>query len=354
MKVPKYRRHSTRNKGFVEHKKKRIYFPGPYDSASSREGYRKFLVSIGMAATGPKPGEPLTVAMLCGEFMKWAAEFFGTTDDTRYSVYRAAVKQLVKDNRYDDAATFGPRKLTVIQYRMAEEKLSRSYINAVTGQIRYVFQWGVKEELIPAATLHALEAVPGLMAGRSQAKESPKLANVLWEDVEPVLAELPEVAANMVRFQWLVAFRSKSIWTATPEQFTKKGKLWEWKPKHKTEWRGLDVTIFIGPKCQKLLKPILAATKPGERLFPGYTTHSYCRAVTRAITRVNRKRAKEKLPQIARWTPHRLRHSRSQSVRDKFGIEAAQAYLAHESLSSTQLYSSRRLEMARAVAAEIG
>ncbi len=354
MRAPKYRRHSTRNIGFAEHNKKRTYFKGAYDSPSSLEGYRKFLISIGAAdATGPKPGEPLTVARLCGEFMKWAAEFFGTSDETRYNVYRAAVKHLTRDNRYDDATTFGPRKLTAIQYRMAGEKLSRSYINAVTGQIRYVFQWGVKEELIPAATLHALQAVPGLIVGRSKAKESAKRQPVQWEHIEPVLAQLSEVAANMLRFQWLVAFRSKSICRATPEQFTK-GELWEWKPRHKTEWRGLEVTIFIGPKCQELLQPILAATEPGARLFPGYTTRSYCKAVTRAIGRVNRQRALDGLPPIPKWSPHRLRHSRSQSVRDKFGIEAAQAYLAHESLSSTQLYSSRRLEMARAVAAEIG
>jgi site-specific recombinase XerC len=37
-------------------------------------------------------------------------------------------------------------------------------------------------------------------------------------------------------------------------------------------------------------------------------------------------------------------------IRAKYGIEAAQAALGHESLAATQIYSSARLDLARQVA----
>ncbi len=354
MKKPSYRRHSIRNKGFAEFNGKRKYFPGDYESDKSKAGYKQFLAENGFKVDAdlPEP-EKICVSRVCSSFLKWASEYFGAGGDTRLHVYTAAVKQ-VDEYRNDKAVEFGPKKLVAIQHRMASEGYKRNYVNEITGHIRYVFKWAVKEELVPADVYFRLKSVPGLVRGKSKAVESMRRPPVAWEHVEPVIKLVRPIVADMLRFHWLVAFRSKSICRALPEEFTITNGLWEWRPTHKTEWRGCEVVLFIGPQCQELLRPILAKTKPGERLFPGYHTRNYCQQVTRAIEKINREREKRSEPLIPLWTPHRLRHSRSQTVRDQFGIEACQAFLAHESLTATQIYSARRLEMARAVAAEIG
>ncbi len=325
-----------------------------YESEISKAAFKQFLAANGFQVDAEMPApNDILVKRVCSSFLKWAAEYFGESSDTRFGVYRTAIKH-INEYRNDRAIDFGPKKLVAMQHRLAEEGYKRTNINYITGQIRYVFKWAVKEELIPADVYYRLTSVPGLIRGKTKATEGERHTQVLWEHVEPVLTLVSETVANLLRFHWLVAFRSKSILRSTPEQFTIADPLWTWEPTHKNEWRGQEAVLFIGPKCQELLRPILARTKPGQRLFPGYTTRSYYRAVTRAIERVNKTRARNDEPLIPYWTPHRLRHSRSQTVRDQYGVEACQAFLAHESLRSTQIYSTRRLDMARAVATEIG
>lgn len=357
MRVPSYRRHSTRNLGFAEHGGKRKYFPGNFDSVASREAYQQFLCAIGADGSIDvgRPDAFLEVRRLVAMFMEWAAEEYGVGGDTRYDVYHAATKHLTKRYRREDARNFGPKKLKALMLDMAKQKLRRSYINAVKGHICFVFQWGVTEELIPAAQLRAMERVKGLRRGRTEAREKSRKAEITWKDIKAVFPEVSETVRLMLRFQWLVFFRSKSICRAVPEQFKcVEDDLWEWRPTHKTEHLDIEVVLFLGPRCQRLLRVILARTKKGQRLFPNYTTRSYCRAITRAIARINAEREKAGAELLPHWTPHRLRHTRGDLVRQRFGAEAAQAALAHESLTATQIYTRRSRKKARAVAAEIG
>ncbi|MFN9962754.1 MAG: tyrosine-type recombinase/integrase, partial [Planctomycetota bacterium] len=54
------------------------------------------------------------------------------------------------------------------------------------------------------------------------------------------------------------------------------------------------------------------------------------------------------------WTPHQLRHAKAQMIRDQFGLEAAQAVLGHSSLTATQIYAKKRLDLAKELAAKCG
>ncbi|MDR1270153.1 MAG: hypothetical protein LBK82_11570 [Planctomycetaceae bacterium] len=46
MKIPKYRKHSTHNLGFVEINKERKYFKGKYNSHQSLAEYAKFIKEL--------------------------------------------------------------------------------------------------------------------------------------------------------------------------------------------------------------------------------------------------------------------------------------------------------------------
>lgn len=91
--------------------------------------------------------------------------------------------------------------------------------------------------------------------------------------------------------------------------------------------------------------------RPGER----YDTASYRRAITRAVVLANAARAKagnkEVLPN---WAPNQLRHLRAGEVKEQIGIEAASAVLGHANLRTTEIYAKRKLQIAVAVALEMG
>lgn len=76
-KLPKYRKYSSRNKGFAEVAGKRIYFPGQYKSSESLCAYSDFLKSLAK----PKDNEPdlritrgedVPICLLVAKFLDWA------------------------------------------------------------------------------------------------------------------------------------------------------------------------------------------------------------------------------------------------------------------------------------------
>lgn len=238
----------------------------------------------------------------------------------------------------------------------------RTYINYQMNCIRYIFRWAASRQLIPPETYAALMTVAGLDVGHSSAPESAKKTTVKADWVKAILPHLSRNVRRMVRLQWLTGCRSGSMCRAMPEQITKGKTLWTWKPRHKTEYRGTDVVIPLGPRAQKLVAKLLAECPAGEFLFSPrrlrnnkryrdhYTAYAYRHAIAKAIVKAN-ETSDEPIPH---WSPHQLRHTVGQRVRNKFGLEAAQATLAHESINATQIYARRRMRLARKVAAAIG
>jgi integrase len=54
------------------------------------------------------------------------------------------------------------------------------------------------------------------------------------------------------------------------------------------------------------------------------------------------------------WTPHQLRHAGGTEVRDKYGLDYAQAVLVHARARTTEIYAKPSVEKAMKVAKEIG
>lgn len=367
MRIPKYRRHTARDIAFVEWRGKRHYLPGRFNSAESKDAYRLFCAETVLS---PAPRQPiarqgLSVRGLALAFLDWARERY-PGQRSEYLNCRAAMRPLIRSCGDMPAARFGPLKLKELQTSLATKDKHRGYVNSVIARIRRCFRWAVSEELIPVEIYQALLTVQGVAAGVTEAKESVKKLAVPWEHVEPILAELSPVVADMVRFQWHTGARSNSIVRACPSQFIVSGDLWEWRLRHKTEARvEVELIIPIGPKCQAVLAPYLvrdsdaplfnpneAATR-NRRYRQRYTSISYGRAIERAMSRANKQREEAELPAI-HWTPHQLRHSKGHAVRPIYGVEGVQAALGHDTVSAAQIYSERRLELAKRIARETG
>lgn len=361
-KKPKYRKHTTRDKGFVAWNKRRIYFPGPYNSEESKAAYARFIGENVFVPLQRPTESGLAVSQLAALYLTFAKTNYGT-GRTEYGNLRASLKPFIKACGRSSASEFGPRRLKEYRQGLVAQRKSRGYINSSINRIKRCFQWGVSEELIPPSVFHGLQSVRALEAGRTEARETAKRQPVPWEHVEPVLSELSPVVAAMVRFQWHTGARSQSVCMATAEQFVIDGDLWLWRPRHKTERLGKVVVLPIGPKCQIVLKPFMGGDgflfdprkrRKNRRYKARYKSGSYAVAVRRAIERVNRQRAKDKLPPLPHWSPHQLRHSKGHAVRSLYGLEAAQAILGHSTVDASQIYSEPRLDLAKRIAREVG
>jgi integrase len=365
--TPKYRRHSARDLGFIEHAGKREYFPGPYGSQESYGAYVDRLRQLGYFVVTPHaaPDSAVSLPVLIHRFNEHLKTIY-PPGRSRGENLRDSINKLLEFAGAISAVAFTPLKLKAFQAWLVErpnpkrpdKRLSRRTINDITSNVKFVFKWAVSEELIPVTVWQALLTVPGLKRGRTSAKELPPKQPVPWDRVKATLPKLSPVVRAMVQLHWLTGARSQSICLARPEQFDCSGKLWVWRPRHKSEHLGHQLVLFVGPKGQKILGPMLKGKAPDAFIFQPrnktgkrskgyrafYTTGTYRNAVRRAARRAN----------VPHWSPHLMRHSRGTIVRDRHGIEAAQAALGHVRLDATQIYAQKRLALAKMVAETMG
>lgn len=165
--------------------------------------------------------------------------------------------------------------------------------------------------------------------------------------------------------------------------------MWEYRPpRFKTEHHNddgapeLDRVVYIGPKAQAILEPLLptdpqayvfsprrsealrsalrrearatpitpsqAARKPTGRakapLRPHYPVGSYRQAIRRGCKRAG----------VPVWVPNQLRHSRLTEIRSRFGLEASRVVGGHREVGVTQIYAEQDQTLARQVMAEMG
>lgn len=387
MRTPKYRRHSLRDFGFVEVQGKRIPLPGRYNSAESKRAYHELCARLQKAEQGPPPLPQFVDAGMLIVEAKLAYldhAFEGSDKDApggRYQNAKYALEYLEKYFGSLEVADFGPKRLDeFVSYLKTEprknrfgkpyadgRKISRNYINVVTFYVRNMFKWLVRKELIAASAHHALKAVPLLSYG--EARETPKRQPVLSEHFFATLRHVNHEVRGLMLLQWHTGARAGSVCRATPAQFDTTKTPWEWKPRHKTEFRGKELTLYIGPQCRRILKTYLKDRGPSEFLFSPqraprpnvqnrerYTTGSYGQAIEYAIAKANKEAAASgsAAEPIPHWTPHMIRHAKGHSVREQYGAEAVQSTLGHESLKSAEIYSAKQVRLGKQVAEETG
>ena len=221
-------------------------------------------------------------------------------------------------------------------------------------------------ELVLPTVLHGLQAVEGLKAGRTSARETPPVQAVPMEDIERTLPELSKTIATMVQLQLLTGARPGEIVIMRAGDIDRSGQVCQYRPTHhKNTWRNFTRVIPLGPQAQKLLTPFLKRAFPTAYLFDPreanersitnpknpamsktghYTAMSYGTAIVRACSRAG----------VQKWTPGRLRHNAAEEIHKRFGLEAASAHLGHRRVETTQIYSNNTTETAIRIAKEIG
>jgi integrase len=377
----------------------KTHYLGRHGSKESKAEYDR-LIAEWLASGRQSPVKPcdseLTVAKLISRYLPWAHSYYRHADGTETKEVDGFVRALRPLNHLYGptlAKDFGPIALKAVRDLMIhgydhpkyghQPALARSVINQRIKRIRRMFRWGVEHELVSATVLHALQAVPGLKLGRTEARETEPVKPVSRAVVEDTLTLLRPMQADMVRLQLESGMRPGELVVMRACDIDTRGPVWLYRPpSHKTAHHGHERIVPIGPKGQEIVKRYLTVNtqarlfsprqnmeerritlrlnrktpvqpsqrdrrkkQPKKRPGETYTVDTYRRGITEAIERHNA--GKPKPEQIPHWFPHQLRHLRALELKREAGLDAARAVLGHRSPVITEHYAT--LDIAKGV-----
>lgn len=213
----------------------------------------------------------ITIGRLCKLYCEHAERYYckldtGTTGEaTSVELAMRPLRKLFARTRVSD---FGPRKLSKVRDAMIELGWCRKHINQQVGRIKRMFKWAVENETIPASSYHSIQAVAGLRAGRSEARESSPVKPVPEPWIEAVLPHTSPQVRAMIQVQLLTGMRPGEVCIMRTCDIDTTQQPWVYRPEHhKTEHHHHERTVFLGPKSQEIVRPFLKPGQPTAYLF---------------------------------------------------------------------------------------
>lgn len=394
-KLPVYRLHSPSGQARVRWLGREFYL-GRFDSTESRERYAELLTKIvtgtilddgagscTRADSSPRrsakavesTSDGISVNELCVAFLRHAQQHYrkGDKPTTEYDCFLSAIKPLKELFGTIPVNEFGPCSLKAVRQRMVENGWCRRYVNRSVTRIRQIFKFGVENEWIEPSTLQKLQAVPALLAGRTEAPDHAERQAVSQERIEAVRKIVATLYRDLIDLQLFTGARPGELLLLTSGMVDRSGDVWTATlTEHKTKHKGKGRKLAFGPKAQLILRRHLKAD-PDAKVFEvrrdsyGHAVRKACEVAfrmpdeLRTIDKELPAAEQDELRRLASewrrkhcWTPHWLRHNVATRVRDEFGIEHAQAVAGHASPSMTAHYASKLDVLAVQVAKSIG
>jgi len=311
----------------------------------------------------PPREEEISVRAMVVRYLEYAEATFRKHGriTSEVSGSRSALKRVTEMYGRESSAVFGPLKLRTVIDGMVREGLSRKTINDYRDKIVRCWKWAVGRELVPAATAAALDAVERLIAGRTQARESEPVRSVPDEHVVAVLPHLhPEPAKNavlvaMTRTTRVTGMRPGEVCALRAEQVDRTLSEWLYLPPSKTLHLDKNRRVWIGPKGQAVLGPLLDAIRTGD-VFVIHRRRG--EGVVRVSEQFWRIRLAEAcaIAEVPVFTPNQLRHSRGKEVHDRYeSDEMVAAALGNTPEVARQVYIDNPADrVARRIARELG
>jgi integrase len=371
----------------------RDHYLGRYGSKAAESAYNRLISEWLAGGKVLANGGDLTVNELILAYWQHAAQHYRNPDGQptrQLELVKLAMRPLKELYGGTVAAEFGPLALKTVRQRMIDGgTLCRGTINEHASRIKRLFAWGVENELIPAGVFHGLQAVKGLQAGRTEAKDHAPVRPVPEAFIDAALPHCPPHVQAMIRLQLVTGMRPGEVCAMRPLDLDTMGRTWVYRPgsdqgrhgAHKTSYMGKDREIYLGPRAQEIIKPLLPLNatayvfnpaeservrnaerrrlrvtplssqrnrkrKPSPKRHPGerYDVHAYRRAIKRAC----------RLAAVPEWNPNRLRHNAATALRREYGIELARIVLGHASGFTTEIYAEADKLHAMEVMAKIG
>ena len=384
--LPGYLKHKTTGQAFCVINGKFIYL-GKYGSKASRERYEEVIgeyLANGKKLPPVRSKNEITITEFAVDYLGYAKEYYADDPGT-YNHCEHAMKPLIKHYGNCRVSEFGPLSLKFVREKWIEMGHSLTTIRKREGQLKSAFRWALENEFVSAEVTNAICLVRGLKKGRSKARDPEEVFPVSDEIVEKTLPHLPPIIADMVRVHRLCGMRSQDVINLRGCDIDRSKTPWKYTPHtHKTKKRGKTRWLAIGPRAQAVLMPYLIdkQNEPEAFFFSPKDTMQWLQEEKRRKRKTKvqpsqvcrKKKNPQKQPKtqysvcsygrairkvclklgIEPWSPHQLRHSTGTEVRDKYGLDYAQAVLGHASAKTTEIYAKVSFEKAAAVMEEIG
>ncbi len=366
-KPPSYRLHRPSGQAVVRIDSHDHYL-GRHGTPESHEKYARLVAEWSASGQVIEPASDHTVNEVLVAYLTHAQTYYVKDGEQTNEVgrIRRALAPARKLYGSTPARDFGPKALKACRACYVTDGHVRDQVNKLTRCLVRCFRWAAGEEMVPGETWHALQAVEGLRAGRSDAPESDPVLPAPRDAIDAVLAVISPVLADVIRLQLLTGARPGEAVRLRACELERSGDVWLWHPRrHKTQHRRREKVMFAGPQAQALLSPYLErmgdgylfsprdsmrqfrerqraarktpvqpsqqdrsrddpARQPGER----YKVESYCQAVTKACVKAG----------CERFTPHALRHTAATELVAQFGWEVGRVILGHRSVDMTREY----------------
>ena len=284
---PSYRKHKASGQAVVTIDGRDVYL-GSHGSKASRAEYDRVIgewLTNGRRLPSEKVTNDLTVLELIRDYWAFCQTYYLGENLGEIQSIRLALRVLRRLYGRVSVREFGPLSLKSVRTQMVAMCWSRNYTNAQVGRLRRMFKWGVEQEMVSAAILHALQAVAGLKRGRTEARETLPVGPVPDAHVDAVLPHLSDQVATMVMLQRLSGMRPGEVCAMRGCDIDTTGQLWAYRPaSHKNAHRGHVRVIYLGPQSQKLIGPFLK-TRTQSYLFSPADAEAARRATLRAQRR---------------------------------------------------------------------
>ena len=389
--VPKMCRHA-RGQAFVKIDGEQIWL-GPHGSPEAQENYDRTIaewLSNGRRLPEPEPPvEQITVREIILEYWKWVRERYAKSGVDRIKSVLRILESLYGST---PAREFGPKRLRVCRDEMIRRGWTRKNINQQTSSIRTVFKWAEGRELLEGVYDRLAKVEP---LKRGEAPENPPVKPVPRHMLRRTRAQLSRQVRALVDLQLLTASRADQLVQLRAIDIDRSRPVWRIEPEeHKTAHHDKALTIYFGPRAQRILRLFMADRDPEDYLFSPreanaaarrqnakgarrpnqrpnprktdrrmgehYTTESYRRQIHRACEKAfpapedMAEAKREQWRQKHLWSPHRLRHTAATSLRREFGVEVAATILGHSNIKVTEIYAERNIALAENAIAQVG
>ena len=349
---PKYRLHKSSGRAYVVLDGRTVNL-GEYGSAASRNRYHTALsewlargrTSIATAESvaaldSGVPSAGPTVSMLLAAFWSHAKGYYRNADGTpagELENFRLAMRPLKAMYGATAAAEFSPLKLKAVRAGMVAPRSevdpltgqathrpgwSRTYANRQVGRIKAIFKWAVENELVPPAVYQGLSSVSGLRKGRSEARETEPVTPAPEEQIQAVLDRVSPQVRAMIELQLLTGARPGELCRMRTCDVDTTQRPWVYRPAgHKTSHHGHRREIFIGPRAERILAPLLKPDLQAYVFSPADAERDRA-ARRRAIRQTPVQPSQRRREEAAR------RRSRARRPGDRYDVESYRRAIA--------------------------
>ena len=299
-----------------------------------------------------------TVDDLCGGWIAYCETYYRRKDGSQTGEAwgcQNSVRLLREMYGTRPAAELQHADMLAVRDALVRSGIARVTVNRYMERIKRLWRWALDEGHISATLKAELSQVQNLKAFRSDAPETEPVRPVDDAAVEATCAAMARNTADMVRVQRLTGMRPGEVCNMAWANIDTSQTPWVYRPAwHKTQWKGKDRVVLIGPKARAVLEKYRAWPRPfspqvafdvetangaegrrGVRGIPDKLTDKWDTPRYGCTVRDAARRAG-----VAAWSPNQLRHSFATDVRRRYGIAAAGALLGHsDRLKITHGYS---------------